>query len=81
MEFSHPLARAAKVWPAKTRSGEAQRMLVVVTTLALDPKNRRYKKKMVGRLSRAAEKFVVESAETAGFMLINRLRDWDAPGS
>jgi len=37
MAFSHPLARGAKVWTAKTHDGNEQRVLVIVTTIPLDP--------------------------------------------
>ena len=79
MAFVHPLARAAKAWPATTRSGTVRRMLVIVTTLALDPKSKRYKKKLVNNLSAAANEYLAANPEAAsGFILINRLRDWNA---
>ena len=37
VKFSHPLARAAKIYAAKTRDGKELRTLVVVTTLSLEP--------------------------------------------
>ena len=76
MEFSHPLARGAKVWPLKNRDGAEQHLLVILTTLVLDPKSERYSPKTVDRLSRAAEEFLAESPDLAGFALINRFRDW-----
>jgi hypothetical protein len=42
-EFSHPLARAARVWTAEERDGPEQRVLVIVMTMELDPANPRYK--------------------------------------
>ena len=76
MEFSHPLARGAKVWPLKNRDGADQHLLVILTTLVLDPKSERYRPKMVDRLSRAAQELIAESPDLAGFTLINRFRDW-----
>jgi hypothetical protein len=76
MEFSNPLARGAKICPLKNRDGAEQHLLVILTTLVLDPKSERYRPKMVDRLSRAAEEFIGESPDLAGFALINRFRDW-----
>ena len=76
MEFSHPLARGARVWPLKHRDGADQHLLVILTTLVLDPKSERYRPKMVERLSRAAQEFIAELPDLAGFSLINRFRDW-----
>ena len=76
MTFSHPLARAAKVWQAKTHDGGEQRVLVIVTTIPLDEKSKQYKKGLVERLSSAAQKYLADSAVANGFVLINRLRDW-----
>jgi hypothetical protein len=77
MTFSHPLARAAKAWPANTKLGKMRNMLVIVTTLALDPKSKSYKKKMVDRLSLAAEEYLSQNPRAvSGFILVNRVRDW-----
>jgi len=78
MEFSHPLARAAKIWPVEASHGPKQKTLVIVTTLALDPQDKRYKPKLVERLSVAAREFLAESKDANSFTLINRLREWDA---
>ena len=51
MAFSHPLARASKVWTAKTHDGAEQRVLVIVTTIPLEPNDKGYKKSLVERLS------------------------------
>lgn len=76
MAFSHPLARNAKVWTAKAHDGSDQRVLVIVTTIPLDPGEKGYKKSLVERLSRAARDYLGDSNEAASFMLMNRLRDW-----
>ncbi len=60
MSFSHPLARAAKVWTAKTHDGGEQRVLVIVTTIPLEPGDKGYKKPLVERLSRAARDYLAE---------------------
>ena len=78
MAFVHPLARGAKVWTAKSNDGVEQRVLVIVTTIALDPRKKGYKKSLVERLSLAAQEHLANSNEAASFMLINRLRDWSA---
>jgi hypothetical protein len=80
MTFSHPLARAAKSWPGPQHN-DNQRTPIVVTTLALDPESKRYKKKMVARLASAAQEYVdANSKDASGFILINRMRDWGAEG-
>ena len=78
MAFSHPLARGAKVWTAKTHDGGEQRVLVIVTTIPLDPGEKGYKKSLVERLSRAARDYLADSNDAASFMLMSRLRDWNA---
>jgi hypothetical protein len=76
MAFSHPLARTAKVWAAKAHDGGEQRVLVIVTTIPLEPADKGYKKSLVERLSRAAHDYLAESKEAALFVLVNRARDW-----
>ncbi len=76
MKFEHPLARGAQVWSCKLRDGRAENVLVIVTTIELNPEERRFNKRAVERLSRAAEEFLKSSDEVNGFVLINRLRDW-----
>ena len=78
MGFSHPLARASKVWTAKTDDGGEQRVLVIVTTIPLEPGDKGYKKSLVERLSRAARDHLAESKEAASFLLMSRLRDWSS---
>jgi hypothetical protein len=75
MSFSHPLARAAHVWQANV--GGPRKILVVVTTLELDPHRGGYKKKLVEGLSSAVEEFIVVSDDLYGYCLINRLREWN----
>jgi len=79
MSFVHPLARAAKVWAARGNDDSEQRVLVVVTTVKLDPAQRGYRKSLVEKLSRAARDHLEESKEAESFVLINRLRDWNLP--
>ncbi len=78
MAFSHPLARGAKVWTAKAQDGAEQRVLVIVTTIPLEPDDKGYKKSLVERLSRAAHDYLADSNEASSFLLISRLRDWKA---
>ena len=78
MSFSHPLARGAKVWTAKAHDGSEQRVLVIVTTIPLEPNEKGYKKSLVERLSRAAREHLADSNEAASFMLVHRLREWSA---
>ncbi len=76
MAFSHPLSRGAKVWTAKAHDGSEQRILVVVTTIALEPGQKGYKKSLVERLSRAAADYLANSKEAASYLLMQRMRDW-----
>jgi hypothetical protein len=76
MSFVHPLARAAKVWTARGNDDSEQRVLVVVTTVKLDPAQRGYRKSLVEKLSHAAREYLAESKDADSFVLINRLRDW-----
>jgi hypothetical protein len=76
MSFSHPLARGAKVWTAKADDGSEQPILVIVTTIGLEPKEKGYKKSLVERLSRAARDYLADSKEASSFVLVHRLRDW-----
>ena len=78
MAFSHPLARGAKVWTAKAQDGGEQRVLVIVTTIPLEPNDKGYKKSLVERLSRAAGDYLADSNEAASFLLMSRMRDWHA---
>lgn len=77
-EFKHPLARKAKIWATKTREGADQRLLIAVTTLELDPKNEAFSQKHFDRLAKAAEEFVAETPDLAGYAIVNRPKDWDA---
>ena len=78
MAFSHPLARGAKVWTARAHDGGEQRVLVIVTTILLDPGEKGFKRSLVERLSRAARDYLADSNDAVSFMLIPRLRDWSA---
>jgi hypothetical protein len=78
MAFSHPLARAAKVWTAKANDGAEQRVLVIITTIPLEPNDKGYKKSLVERLSRAARDYLADSKDAASFLLMSRMRDWKA---
>lgn len=77
MSFSSPLARKAKVWPMKSQDGSERHVLVVQTTLELDPESDKYKKKLVNRLSDEAAAYVAERFDVTDFILINRPKDWD----
>ena len=69
MAFSHPLARTAKVWTAKANDGSEQRVLVVITTIPLEPDDKGYKKSLVERLGRAAHDYLANSKEASSFVL------------
>ncbi len=77
MSFAHPLARKAKVWPMTSQDGSVRHVLVIETTLALDPRDDKFKKKLVDRLSEAATTYVADRFDVTDFILINRPKDWD----
>jgi hypothetical protein len=77
MSFTHPLARQAKVWPMKSQDGSEHRVLVIVTTIALDPTSEKYKQKLVDRLSEEAAAYVAEHPDVTDFLLVNRPKDWE----
>ncbi len=64
------------MWTAKAPDGAEQRVLVIVTTIPLEPSEKGYKKSLVDRLSRAAQDYLADSKDAASFMLMSRLRDW-----
>ena len=71
--FSHPLARAARIWHAERHDGSKERVLVIVTTMELDPKKKRYKAKLVEKLACAANGYLAQSSEAASFIMMNPL--------
>ena len=64
------------MWTARTHDGGEQRVLVIVTTIPLEPDDKGYKKSLVERLSRARATIWPTSIEAASFLLMSRLRDW-----
>ena len=66
------------MWTAKAHDGGEQRVLVIITTIPLEPNDKGYKKSLVERLSRAARDYLADSKEAASFMLASRTRDWKA---
>ena len=76
MPFVHPLARAAKVWTAKGSDDSEHKVLVIVTTIPLDAKDKGYKKSLIEKLARSAKDYLASTKEAESFVMINRLRDW-----
>lgn len=73
MKFEHPLVRSAKTWRAYPREGEDSDVLVIVTTLELDPEAKKYKPELVDKLRAAARLFLTEHpAKGTGFVLMNK---------
>ena len=69
------------MWTARGKDDSEQRVLVVVTTVPLEPRQKGYKKSLVEKLSRAAREHLAESKDAESFVLINRLRDWSGEKS
>jgi hypothetical protein len=74
--FRHPLARTARIWRAERLDGSDRSVLVIVTTMELDPKSDRYDERQVQRLSRAASGYLESSSEATAFVLMNQPKDW-----
>ena len=66
------------MWPLRSRDGSERRVLLVVTTLELDPESEKYRKKLVNRLSDAVSLYLEAESDVAEFILVNRTRDWGA---
>ena len=52
-------------------------MLVIVTTMELDPAGRHYNKKLVEKLSEAATEHLAQSFVADAFVIMNPMRQWD----
>ncbi len=73
MKFEHALARSAKVWRACSQEEDERNLLVIVTTLELDPEAKKYKLDLVDKLRADARAFLpANPAKAAGFVLMNR---------
>ena len=78
MNFKHPLARDAKVWTTAGLKGEARKILVVITTLELDPGHRKFKAEKSKTLSDAAREWIAQNAaDVSDVLLVNRPKDWN----
>ncbi|WP_282585203.1 hypothetical protein [Lichenifustis flavocetrariae] len=75
-EFTHPLAREAKVWPLAGLQGAPHDILVVITTLDLERTSKRFKADKVQKLTAAARAWIDETKVASDVLLINRPRDW-----
>ena len=72
MKFKHPLARSAKVWQAVSKEGHNHDLLVIVTTLELDPEHKKYKPELVKKLQDAATLYLAENeAKASGYVMMN----------
>jgi hypothetical protein len=77
MDFDHPAARGAKVWKSKLKSGETKNILIVVTNAELNEKKKKYNSEIIEKLVVAVEEFISNHADIDGYLLANRLRDWE----
>jgi hypothetical protein len=66
-------SREARVWHAEGCDGSKRRVLVVVATMELDPKNNRYKAQLVEKLARAVKEYLEQSFRAASFVMVNPL--------
>jgi hypothetical protein len=63
----------------RTHDGQERQILAVVTMVELDPKNVRYRKGLVDRLSAAARAYLATSDQVKEFVLMSRPKDWRQP--
>lgn len=77
MTFTHPAARGAKVWTARMKSGENKNILMVMTDAELNPDKKRYNRDILERFVAAIEEYVQLNDDIDGYVLANRLRDWE----
>jgi hypothetical protein len=74
--FKHPLARNATGVKARRREGGDETLLIVLTTLTLDESAKGYSAKNIARLRQAAEAYLADNAEFAGYAIVNRPKEW-----
>ena len=74
--FKHPLARNATIARRRGRQGEDEAVLVIVTTLDLDPKSRGHNAKNLNRLRDAAKDYLAEREDLGGYVILNRVKQW-----
>jgi hypothetical protein len=74
--FKHPLARNATTARQRRRQGEDETVLVIVTTMDLDPNSKAYSRKNFERLDDAAKTYLAEAADVAGYVIVNRVKEW-----
>jgi hypothetical protein len=75
--FTHPAARGAKVWTAKLKSGETKSLLIVMTNAELNRDKKRYNAAVVDGLISAIDEYLRENGGIDGYVLSNRMRDWE----
>jgi hypothetical protein len=76
--FKHPLARKATVATAHPRKGVEQKMLLIVTTLELDPQAKGFSAQNVERLHDAAKAHLAEAPDLSAYLIVGRPKEWDA---
>ena len=61
MKFSHPLARSGRVWAATTLDDKAHDILVIVTTLELDARHKKFKARSRDCVTRGSSTYATMS--------------------
>ena len=75
--FHHPLARDAKIWSSAGLAGQALPILVIITSLELDPQHARFSTKNFERLTASAKEWIEANAsEASDYLLMNRPKKW-----
>ena len=58
MKFTHPLARGSRIGSVESLDGRSQEVLVIITTLELDPSHKKFKIDKVDKLRWAAQEYL-----------------------
>jgi hypothetical protein len=75
MKFSHPLARGSRLGSVESFDGRSQEVLVIVTTLELDPRHKKFKVERVERLRSAAREFLeAQVPSVRDILLLNPIK-------
>ena len=70
MKFAHPLSRSARFWVEESIDNGVHDVLVILTTLELDPGHKKFKKDKIDRLREAAKAYLQEHSPSVRRILL-----------
>jgi hypothetical protein len=75
MKFTHPLARGSRLATVESFDGRSQEVLVIVTTLQLDPSHKKFRIDKVDKLRWAAREYLQKHLPgVRDFLLLNPIK-------